>query len=306
MATRAALPSTTGRRLVYDELAFGECPRWHDGRLWLSDIFGRRVIAISPGGDAEEICTVEHHPAGLGWLPDGRLLVVSMADRRLLRVDPDGLTEHADLSAVCPGNCNDMVVDGAGNAYIGNVGFPYGYRGATLPVRRATRLVLVTPDGGVRPQPGTLMCPNGCAISADGSTLVVAQSHMGRLTAYAIAQDASLQGERVFADLPAGRHNPDGLCIDAEGAVWVADPHHSCCLRVRDGGQLTDIVDTAPWECVACMLGGEDLRTLFLVLVAPRDAAGRERLVIGGPPAPPGTSRVEALEVEVPGAGWPR
>jgi sugar lactone lactonase YvrE len=297
--------SGAGRSLIYDELAFGECPRWHDGRLWLSDIFGKRVVAVDLDGGAEEICTVDAHPGGLGWLPDGRMLVVSMADRRVLRLESRGLVEHADLAAVCPGNCNDMVVDAAGNAYVGNIGFPYAYRGAPVPVRHATSLVLVTPDGQVRPQAGTLMCPNGAVISADGSTLVVAQSHMGRLTAYTIADDGSLHGERVFADLPAGRNNPDGICIDAEGAIWVADPHHHCCMRVLEGGQLTHIVDTAPFETVACMLGGPDGRTLFLVLVAPRDAPGRESFVMGGPAAAPGTSHIEALEVEVPGAGWP-
>jgi sugar lactone lactonase YvrE len=298
--------AAAGRSLIYGELAFGECPRWHDGRLWLSDIFGKRVVAVDLDGEAEEICTVESHPSGLGWLPDGRLLVVSMLDRRVLQLEEGELVEHADLAAVCPGNCNDMVVDGRGNAYVGNVGFPYAYRGAPVPVRRATSLVLVTPDCEVRPQPGALMCPNGAAISEDGSTLVVAQSHMGRLTAYEIADDGSLYGERVFADLPAGRNNPDGICVDAEGAVWFADPHHHCCVRVLDGGQLTHIVDTSPHECVACMLGGPELRTLFLVLVEPRDTPGREAFVLGGEPAPPGTSRVEALEVEVPGAGWPR
>jgi sugar lactone lactonase YvrE len=257
-------------------------------------------------GKAEEIASLENHPGGLGWLPDGRLVVVSMADRHLLRLEDDGFVLHANLAEVCPGNCNDMVVDARGNAYVGNIGFAYGYRGAPVPVRTATSLVLVTPDGEVRPQPGTLMCPNGAAISEDGALLVVAQSHMGRLTAYDIADDGSLHGERVFAALPPGRNNPDGICIDAEGAVWIADPHHCCCMRVLDGGQLTHIVDTAPWECVACMLGGVDLRTLFLVLVAPRDTPGRESFVIGGPAAPPGTSRVEALEVDIPGAGWPR
>jgi sugar lactone lactonase YvrE len=301
-----ATAGAIGRTLIYDDLAFGECPRWHDGRLWLSDIFGKRVLAVDPDGDAEEVCSVDNHPSGLGWLPDGRLLIVSMTDRRLLRLDPDGLVEHADLSTVCPGNCNDMVVDERGNAYVGNVGFPYGHRGASVPVRRATSLVLVTPSGDVRPQPGTLMCPNGAAISADGSMLVVAQSHMGRLTEYAIAADGSLHGERVFGDLPAGRNNPDGICIDAEGAVWYADPHHCCCVRVLHGGQLTHIVDTAPYECVACMLGGVELHTLFLVLVEPRNTAGDDNFVLGGPARPPGSSRIEALEVDVPSAGWPR
>jgi sugar lactone lactonase YvrE len=295
-----------GRALVYDGLAFGECPRWREGRLWLSDVFAKRVLAVDPAGGAEVVCEVEGHPAGLGWLPDGRLLVVSMADRRLLRLEPEGLVEHADLSDVCPGNCNEMVVDGDGNAYVGNVGYPYAYRGQPVPVRRATSLVLVTAAGEVRPQPGTLMLPNGSAISADGGTLVVAQSHGARLTAYSIAADGSLYDERLFAALPGGRDNPDGICIDGEGAVWVADPHHHCCFRVLDGGQISDVIDTAPMECVACALGGPDRRTLFLVLVPSRGEPGGEELVIGGPPVTRvGRSRVEAHEVEVPGAGWP-
>ncbi len=293
------------RTVVFEALAFGECPRWRDGRLWLSDIFAKRVVAIGLDGNAEVVCEVDQHPGGLGWLPDGRLLVVSMADRRVLRLEPGGLVEHADLSGVCPGNCNEMVVDGRGNAYVGNTGYPYGYRGQPVPVRTATRLVLVTPNGEIREQPGTLMFPNGSAIGADGATLVVAQSHAARLTAYSIDADGSLYAERVFAALPAGRDNPDGLCLDAEGAAWVADPHHHCCFRVLDGGQITHIVDTAPWECVACALGGEDRRTLFLVLVPSRDEPGRDHLRIGGPPVPPHGSRVEALEVDVPGAGWP-
>jgi sugar lactone lactonase YvrE len=149
------------------------------------------------------------------------------------------------------------------------------------------------------------MFPNGCAISGDGRALVVAQSHMGRLTAYAIADDGSLEGERVFADLPASHDNPDGICFDVEGGVWMADPHHHCCARVLDGGQVTHIIDTAPMECVACTLGGPERRTLFLVLVPSRDAPGRENFVIGGPPSEPRGSRVEAVEIDVPGAGWP-
>jgi len=293
------------RPVLFEALAFGESPRWHEGRLWVSDIFAKRVVAVDPDGGAEVICEVDHHPGGLGWLPDGRLLVVSMADRRLLRLEPGGLVEHADLSAVCAGNGNDMVVDGSGNAYVGNAGYPYAYRGQPVPVRTATRLVLVTPDGEVREQPGTLMFPNGIAISGTGETLVVAQSHAARLTAYTIGADGSLHGERVFAALPAGRDNPDGICLDAEGAAWVADPHHQCCFRVLDGGQITHIVDTAPWECVACALGGEHRRTLFLVLVPSRALPGRGHLAIGGPPVAPRGSRVETLAVDVPGAGWP-
>jgi sugar lactone lactonase YvrE len=293
------------RSLIYDDLAFGESPRWHDGRLWLSDIFAKRVVAVSLDGRAEVVCEVDQHPSGLGWLPDGRLLVVSMLDRRILRLEPDGLVEHADLREVCPGNCNDMVVDAHGRAYVGNTGYEYRYRGQPVPVRTSTKLVMVTPGGDVRPQPGTLMFPNGCAISGDGATLAVAQSHVGRLTAYDIGDDGSLCGERVFAQLPGGRDNPDGICMDAEGAVWMADPPHQCCVRVLDGGQVTHIVDTTPYECVACMLGADGGTTLFLVLAPDRKDPAVASFAIGEPPSPVRVGRVEALEVDVPGAGWP-
>jgi sugar lactone lactonase YvrE len=298
------------RSTIYDDLAFGEAPRWHDGRLWLSDIFAKRVVAVGLDGRAEVVCELDDHPSGLGWLPDGRMLVTSMLDRRILRLDRTGpgradLVEHADLRDVCPGNCNDMVVDGRGNAYVGNTGYEYLYRGQPVPVRTSTSLVLVTPDGEVRRQPGTLMFPNGSGVTADGRTLVVAQSHAGRLTAYEICDDGSLVGERVFAQLPAGRDNPDGICIDEEGAVWMADPHHKCCVRILDGGQITHIVDTAPYETVACALGGEDRRTLFLVLAPDRNEPGAVRFALGDSPAEARPGRVDAMEVDVPGAGWP-
>jgi sugar lactone lactonase YvrE len=293
------------REVVYEDLAFGEAPRWHDGRLWLSDIFAKRVVALEPGGSAEIICEVGAHPCGLGWLPDGRLLVVSMADRRLLRLENGELVEHADLSAACPGNLNDMVVDGGGRAYVGNTGYEYLFRGQPVPVRKATSLVMVTPEGDVVPQPGTLMFPNGCAISADGRTLVVAQSHAGRLTAYDVAADGSLERERPFANLTARYDHPDGICMDAEGAVWMADPAHKCCVRVVDGGQITHVIDTAPWECIACTLGGDDRRTLFLVLAPDRNTGAGTSFAVGIPPATERIGRVEAARVDVPGAGWP-
>jgi sugar lactone lactonase YvrE len=293
------------KSLVFSDLAFGEGPRWHDGRLWLSDIFAKRVLAIGLDGKAEVICEVDNHPSGLGWLPDGRMLVVSMLDRKVLRLEPEGLVVHADLSEACPGNCNDMVVDGLGNAYVGNTGYEYLYRGQPVPIRKATHLVLVTPEGDVRPQGGTLMFPNGCAISGDGRELVVAQSHVGRLTAYDITEDGTLIRERVFADLPATRDNPDGICIDAEGAIWMADPPHRSCVRVLNGGQISHIINTDPFECVACALGGADRRTLFLLLAPSRQAADTPTFTLGGPPAVERPSRVEAIEVDVPGAGWP-
>lgn len=292
------------RRLVFDDLAFGESPRWHQGRLYLSDIFAKRVLAVEPDGSAEVICEVEGHPSGLGWLPDGRLLVVSMLDKKLLRMESAGLVEHADLS-LAPGACNDMVVDELGRAFVGNAGYTYLHRGQPVPVRSATSLLLVQPDGHVQLQAGTLMFPNGLAVTPGGETLVAAQSQGARLTAYDIAADGSLSGERVFAALPSAADHPDGICMDAEGAVWLADPKHHCCVRVLDGGQITHIIDTDPWECIACVLGGEDGRTLFLVLAPSRHSASNEDFALGGPPASSRLGRVESLRVDVPGGGRP-
>jgi len=159
------IESVVGGSLITADIAFGEGPRWHDGRLWLSDIFAKRVLAVGLDGCVETIATVDGHPSGLGWLPDGTMLVVSMLDRTVMRLDPGGLTVHANLSALCPGNCNDMVVDGRGNAYVGNTGYQYAFRGQHVPVRRATHLVLVRADGSAAAQPGTLMFPNGCAVN---------------------------------------------------------------------------------------------------------------------------------------------
>ena len=293
------------RSLITANIAFGEGPRWRDGRVWLSDIFAKRVLAVDLDGRVEVVATVDQHPSGLGWLPDGRLLVVSMLDRRVLRLEPGGLVEHADLSAVCPGNCNDMVVDGRGNAYVGNTGYSYAYRGEHVPIRRATHLVLVRPDGSTEAQPGMLMFPNGCAVTADNATLVVAQSHGGRLTAYSIADDGALYGERLFAALPGESDHPDGICLDAEGAVWMAAPAQQRCVRVLEGGQITHIIDTAPWECIACVLGGNDGHNLFLLLSPSRHDKTAPSFVLGSPAAVDRCSRLEAIEVDVPGAGWP-
>ena len=207
------------RELISGDLAFGESPRWHGGRLYLSDVFSKRVIAVNEDGATDVVVDMEDHPSGLGWLPDGRMLVVSMLDRKLLRLEASGLVEHADLREACPGACNDMVVDGLGRAYVGNAGYEYRYRGQRVDIRRATSLVLVTPDGEVRRQAGTLMFPNGAAISADGRMLVVAQSHGARLTAYHIEADGTLTSERVFATLPAAFDHPDGICMDADSGV---------------------------------------------------------------------------------------
>jgi len=277
--------------LVLDRLAFPESPRWHAGALWFSDFYTHRVQRLGPDGRCETVAKVPGQPSGLGWLPDGRLLVVSMTDRRLLRLDPGGLTEVADLSALAPFHCNDMVVDAQGRAYIGNFGFDMLARAAPRP----TGLILVEPDGRARVVAEDLHFPNGMVITPDGGTLIVAESYAGSLTAFDIQADGALAQRQVWARLP-GRVGPDGICLDAEGAVWLASPVTREVLRVRAGGAVTHRVPTAG-QATACMLGGADRRTLFIlsgkVMVTPQQS--REAL----------TGTLHAMPVEVAGIGLP-
>ncbi|MBW2423300.1 MAG: SMP-30/gluconolactonase/LRE family protein [Deltaproteobacteria bacterium] len=279
-------------------LRFGEAPRWHAGRLWLSDQTGRRIY--SAGEDA--VLRIEHEldfqPSGLGWLPDGRLLAVSMLDHRLMREDGRGGFEVvAELAAYCGGKLNDMIVDAAGRAYIGNIGFDEesfdpSQEGFVLPT---TSLVRVDPDGrhGVVAQ--DLACPNGMGISEDGRTLVVGQSGSPEILAFEIEPDGALSNRRVYARLP-GDFGPDGLCLDAEGGVWAADPQGQAFLRVRPGGEITHRIDTGGRAAIACVLGGADRRTLFAITcwTISHTASLTRR---GG--------TVETLRVDVPGAGRP-
>ena len=282
------------RRLetLVEGIVFGEGPRWHAGRLFYSDIKARRVEAVDLAGRRETVVELPGEPSGLGWLPDGRLLVVSMLDHRLLRLDRDGLREVADLSAHCGGKANDMVVDAQGRAYVGNIGFDL----EAQPIApRPTQLVRIDPDGSVHVAARELWCPNGLAITAEGRTLVVAESAAGRLAAFDVAADGSLSGQRVFAALPAGAA-PDGICVDAEDAVWVASPTTREFLRVRAGGEVLERIPAGERIAIACALGGPGRRTLFLVTSTTTSlaAAGRSR-----------SGRIETCEVAVPGAGWP-
>jgi sugar lactone lactonase YvrE len=237
---------------------FGEAPRWHDGRLWFSDFGDCVVRTVDEAGQIREVLRVGARPSGLGWLPDGSLLVVSMADRRLLRVHEGHTVEHADLSRFADFPCNDMVVDGQGNAYIGHFGFDLLAR---PPQPRAASLILVRADGTASIVAPDLAFPNGVVLSADGRTLIVAETFAARLTAFDVAGDGTLSGRRVFAAL-AGR-SPDGICRDREGGVWVADAASTSCVRVDAAGAVTDVVDTQQ-RCYACALGGADGRTLYL------------------------------------------
>lgn len=278
------------RLVVLRGLGFAEGPRWHEGRLWFSDMGAAHVAAVDPDGRVEVELEVPARPSGLGWLPDGRLLVVSMGDRRVLRREPDGtVVVHADLGGLASFDCNDMVVDGRGRAYVGNAGFDLSVR--PLQVRPA-EVVLVRPDGDARVVDDRVVFPNGSVVTPDGSTLVVAETFGQRLTAFTIAEDGGLTDRRLFAGLE-GRA-PDGICLDAEGAIWVADATGAACIRVREGGEVVDRVDTGR-GCFACMLGGPERRTLFLLTADGfQGEAVRRR-----------TAAIEAVEVDVPGAGWP-
>jgi sugar lactone lactonase YvrE len=269
--------------------AFLEGPRWHEGRLWVSDMHDHRVIAIDETGEIEEIVRVEQRPSGLGWLPDGRLLIVSMLDRRILRLDPEGLVVHADLTELAAWHCNDMVVDGQGRAYVGNFGFDLDAQAKPA----TTALTLVHPDGRAENVADDLSFPNGCVITPDGGTLIVGESFGARLTAFTIADDGTLSDRRVWAAVEGAV--PDGICLDAEGAVWVSSPVSNEFLRVREGGEVTDRVP-CDQMAIACMLGGSDGRTLFALTsgtTSPKDAVALR------------SARIERLDVATPGAGWP-
>ncbi len=272
--------------ILAEGLAFGEAPRWRDGSLWWSDMHDDRVCRLS-GGAVTGVCDVPGQPSGLGWLPDGRMLVVSMTDKRVLRREPDGtLVTHADLSSLVPRRLNDMVVDRVGRAYVGNFGFDLD---GAEPVA-ATVLVRVDPDGSARVAAHDLLFPNGMAIAEDGRTLIVAETWGARLTAFDIDAGGGLGRRRVWAQLP-GRAVPDGICLDANGHVWAASPTTGDCLLLREGGRTIKRVKTGR-GAFACALGGEDRRTLF-VLTADSHDRTRQRQERNG--------RLEAFTVATPG-----
>jgi sugar lactone lactonase YvrE len=282
-------PRTT--TVVLDGLAFPEGPRWHDGRLWFSDQHDKRVVAMSVDGTAETIVEVPQQASGLGWLPDGRLLAVSMLDRRVMRLEPDGsFVVHADLSEVAPGSCNDMVVDTHGRAYVGNFGFDM--YGGEKPCD--TCVIVVDVDGSVRVAAEGLAFPNGSVITPDGGTLLVGESMAGRISAFDIGPDGELSNRRVWAKLVDV--TVDGMCLDAEGAIWAACPFTGRVLRVLEGGEVVDEVKGTHPGSFACMLGGVDRRTLYLC-TAPTHVPADARVAHGG--------RIESVVVDVPGAGLP-
>ena len=264
-------------------IAMGESPRWHDNRLWLSDWGAREILAVDAGGRREIMLRTPFElPFCIDWLPDGRLLIVTGRENRLVRWEPDGsLVTHADLRGVSDGAWNEIVIDGRGNAYVnGGPGI----------------IALVTADRAVRQVADGIAFPNGMAITPDNRTLIIAESHGKKLTAFDIAADGGLSNRRIWADLVTGV--PDGICIDAENAVWYADVPNKRCVRVREGADVLQTVNVDR-GCFACMLGGHDKKTLFIVAAEWR---GMEKIA---EVARARTGQLLTIETLVPGAGWP-
>jgi sugar lactone lactonase YvrE len=294
-------------RTLLEGGAFFEGPRWHDGRWWASDFYRHLVVAVGEDGSAEEVMTVEGQPSGLGWLPDGSLLVVSMVDRRILRRSSDGeVSLHADVSEHCTGHLNDMVVDGRGRAYAGNFGFDLMAGADPHPAA----LIRVDPDGTASIAADEMLFPNGSVITPDGRTLIVGETAGARYTAFTIADDGSLTDRRIWAQMAPTppmttltetlgqlQFGPDGCGLDAEQHIWSADEVNARCARLAPGGEVVDEVAMPEGLNVfACMLGGADGRTL-LMCAAPdfhqeARSAAREALLL-------------TTTVDVPHAGLP-
>jgi sugar lactone lactonase YvrE len=273
-------------------LAFGEQPRWHEDRLWFSDWGPQEVIAVDLEGNSEVILQGPSFPLCIDWLPDGHLLLVSAQEGLVLRREHDGsLVTHADLTGLSdPPPGNEMVVDGRGNIYVNGGGFDL-MAGEEF----ASGIVaLVTPDGSARQVADGIAFPNGMLVTADNSTLIVAESYANRLTAFDIAVDGGLSNRRVWADLHDGV--PDGICYDAEGAVWYGDVPNKRCVRVREGDEVLQTIELDR-GCFACALGGADRRTLFMMAT---EWNGPARMFHG-----PRTGQVLTAEAPAPGVGWP-
>lgn len=287
-------------RVLADGIYFGEGPRWHDGRLWFSDFYAHAVKSVSLAGDLRTEFELDDQPSGLGWMPDGSLLVVSMKKRQVLRRTADGTMRlHADLNGIATWLCNDMVVDSRGRAYVGNFGFDLDKelvaRGAESVIadHPTARLACVLPDGSVRVAAEGMHFPNGPVITPDGKTLIIGETLAARLTAFDIAADGTLSNRRVWAEI--GPRVPDGIALDAQNAVWVANPLAPECVRVGEGGKVLEVIDTGQ-PCYACMLGGADGRTLFMLVAE----TSINHLAAEAP-----KGRVLVASVDTPHAGLP-
>jgi sugar lactone lactonase YvrE len=291
---------TRSTRVLMESIYFGEGPRWRDGRLWFSDFYARAVKSVSLAGDGRTEFEVDDQSSGLGWMPDGSMLIVSMTRRQLLRRSPAGeMTVHADLNGVATFHCNDMVVDAHGRAYVGNFGFDLDAemvsRGveAVITDHPTAKLALVSPDGSVSVAADDMHFPNGTVITPDGKTLIIGETLGGVLTAFDIAADGALANRRVWAS--TWPRVPDGIALDAEGAIWIANPIAPECVRIAQGGEVLEVVDTGQ-PCYACMLGGDDGKTLFML-------TAKTSIAHEAAEAPSG--KLVIATVDVPRAGLP-
>lgn len=282
--------------IVREGLGFGEGPRWHDGKLWFSDFYRRAVFTLDPAGVETKVIDVPEQPSGLGWLPDGRLLVTSMHDRKVLRLEPDGsLVEHADISAYCDFHANDLITDDLGRAYVGNFGYDLHADMAVRDVPTilgdqsagATRLVRVDPDGAVTVAAEGVRFPNGMAWQDGGRTLVLAETLRLQLTAYDVAADGTLSNSRLWASTAPQMVAPDGIAADPEGGIWVAAALGNAVVRYAEGGEVTGMVETSQ-IAYACAIGGPDGRTLYAMT-----APSSEPAVVDGQTH----GRIEATQV---------
>lgn len=283
---------TLAVRTIAGGFVYPECPRWHDGHLWFADQHDGLVHVLDGSGTRAENFAVPGGPSGMGWLPDGDLLVVSMHERRLYRRGMGGqLAVHADLASVHPFHSNDMAVDASGRAYVGNIGFDFYAGEAPAP----TNMALVSPGGEVRIATDGLMCPNGAVITPDGRSLIVAESMAHRLTIFDVGADGSLSNRRLFAALDG--HVPDGICLDAEGHVWAASPYEKVVLRVSPDGKIAGRVEIPDANPYACMLGGADGCDLF-ICAAPHHDPEITVMLRGG--------RIDLFRAAAPAArSWP-
>jgi sugar lactone lactonase YvrE len=282
----ADTPAVLQTSVLMEGIGLGESPRWHDGRLWFADWVAQELITLSTEGAHEVVARIPSLPFSIDWLPDGTPLLTT--GRQVVRLEPDGaLATYADLSHLSEFGLNEIVIDGRGNAYVNDVDFDFMGGGEFSP----GFIALVTPDGSARKVAEGIQFPNGMAVTPDGSTLVIAESYAGRLSAFDIEPDGGLTNRRVWAELGQGG---DGICLDAEGAVWT--PAFQTCIRVAEGGEVLHRVELDRF-CFACMLGGQDGRTLFLMAA---NWGGTEQIGKG-----PRTGQVLTARAPAPHAGRP-
>jgi len=291
---------TRSTRVLMEGIYFGEGPRWHEGRLWFSDFYVKAVKSVSLAGDGRTEFEVDDQSSGLGWMPDGSMLIVSMTRRQVLRRSPAGeMSVHADLNGIAAFHCNDMVVDAHGRAYVGNFGFDLDAemtsRGveAVITDHPTAKLALVLPDGAVSVAADDMHFPNGPVITPDGKTLIIGETLGGVLTAFDIAADGALSNRRVWAS--TWPRVPDGIALDADGAIWIANPIAPECVRIAEGGEVLEVVETGQ-PCYACMLGGDDGKTLFML-------TAKTSIAHEAAAAPSG--KLVIATVDVPRAGLP-